>query len=335
MNLIFSSLHQIDHFNESISKREISEYGDDLKRYVEKLLDEIVTSNSKRKFQFRSDTTEVRVAIQNIIDGQYDAGSEINASRLLKIEKDAQEKIAHLNIKIQKGSLFQAYLEQNDKTFILCKADHNDFLDEIDFSLRKGLPWEKRIFKAILVKFNSNDTVSEVFIYDTNNRISKYWWYDFLELEEKYTDTHNTKTALDTLDKKIFTRIKKDYPADYMILRNSAVGFFRNNDEFDMNKFIENTMLNYHPVDTSFPLDDIKNKVAELPEKWGFDSRFAIKKEEINKRIITKIKLTQSIDLILNDHIKNMDDLIKTEIDNENNKWIKIKSEDGYNYFKK
>jgi len=335
MNIIFSSLHQIDHFNETISKKKISEYSTDLNRYVKKLFDEIVTSNSKRKFQFRSDTTEVRTAIQNIITGQYDSGSEVNASRLLKIEKDAQEKIAHLNIKIQKGSLFQAFIEQSNKTFILCKADHNDFLDEIDFSLRKGLPWEKRIFKAIMVNFNSNNSVSEVFIYDTNNRISKYWWYDFLELEEKYTDTHNTKTALDTLDKKIFTRIKKFYPADYMILRNSAIGYFRNNDEFDMNTFIKNTIENYHPVNEDFPLEETKIKVSLLPEKWGFDNRFEIKKDEIKKRIITKIPLAQSIDLVFNDHISNIRDLIDTEVDSQNNKWVKIKSEEGYKYFNK
>ena len=333
MNIIFSSLHQIDHFNETISKKEISEYSADLNRYVEKVFDEIVKSNSKRKFQFRSDTTEVRTAIQNIITGNYDSGSEVNASRLLKIEKDAQEKIAHLNIKIQKGSLFQAYLEQDEKTFILCKADHNDFLDEIDFSLRKGLPWEKRIFKAILVKFNSDDTVNEVFIYDTNNRISKYWWYDYLELEEQYTDTHNTKTALETIDRKIFTLIKKDFPADYMILRNSAVGYFRNNEEFDMNRFIETTMQSYHPVDENLQLEKIIQKTRELPDKWGFDNRFEIKKEEIKKRIVTKVPLTNSIDLVLNDHITNMRDLIDTEVDSQNNKWVKIKSDEGYKYF--
>ncbi len=335
MNIIFSSLHQIDHFNETINKREISEYGDDLNKYVEKLLDEIVTSNSKRKFRFRSDTTEVRIAIQKVIDGQYDNGSEINASRLLKIEQKAQEKIDHLGKEIQRGSLFQTYLMQNERIFIICKADHNEFLDEIDFSLRKGLPWKKRIFKAILVKFNTDNSISEVYIYDTNYKLSKYWWHEFLELEEIYTDAHNTKKALDTLDKKIFNPIKKEYPADYMILRNSAVGYFRNNDEFDMSGFIENTMENYHPVVENFPLETVKNKVAELPDKWGFDSRFEIKKEEINKRIINKIKLTNDIDLILKDHIKNMSDLIKTEMDDQNNKWLKIKTEEGYNYFKK
>jgi len=64
---------------------------------------------------------------------------------LLDVEKIAQGKIAHLDTVIQKGSLFQAVLNKDDETtVIISKADHNQFLDEVVFTLKKWLPWEKR-----------------------------------------------------------------------------------------------------------------------------------------------------------------------------------------------
>lgn len=68
--------------------------------------------------------------------------------------------------------------------------------------------------------------VEEVIVYDTNSSMSKYWWGDFLELSEVYTNKHNTITAFDAIDKGVFTKMKKDFPQDYVYLRNSTVRYF-------------------------------------------------------------------------------------------------------------
>lgn len=339
MNLKFTSLHQIDHTN-GTTEVDISSQSSDLTRYVERLFTEITTSNSNRQFEFKSQTTEVRNALTKFLNEENDEAATINADRLLSIEIAAQAAISHLNIEIQKGSLFQAVIENEEglKTVIISKADHNEYLDEIDFTLRKGLPWKKRIFKAFLVKFDIDGNPTNIYVYDTNQKISKYWWDSYLELREKYTDSHNTKTSLDMIDKKIFSKIKDEYPSDYYILRNSAVRYYRAKSDFELEDFINDTFNGYVPVSSEFTsakLEDYKSKIRELPEKWNFDSRFSIKHEDVNKRISNRFKLTDTIDLVLKDYIPNIENSIVSEIDSEGTKWVKIKSDFGYEQFKK
>lgn len=335
MSIIYTSLHQIDHSTDEIKEIDISTQSDDLGRYTNRLIYEITTSTNKRQFEFKSDTTEVRIALAKFLEENFTEAAKINSKRLLDVEKVAQSKIAHLDKVIQKGSLFQAVLNENgETTIIISKADHNQFLDEVDFTLKNGLPWEKRIFKAFLVKFQDSNPTN-IYVYDTTNRMARYWWDSYLELEEKYTDTHNTKTSLNVLDKKVFNKIKKEYPADHTILRNSTIGYFRNKDEFELDEYLNETFRQYQPVDSNFPKDKTIAKIEELPEKWGFDSRFSIKKEEIKKRQINKIPLTEKIELVLKDHINDLSNIITSEKDAEGNKYIKIKSESGYERFRK
>ena len=335
MDITFTSLHLIDHSIDNINEIDISTQSEDLGRYIDKLIIEITASTIKRQFKFKSDTTEVRIALSKYLDENFEDAAKINSNRLLDVEKLAQSKIAHLGKVIQKGSLFQAVLSDNGfTTIIISKADHNQFLDEVDFTLKNGLPWEKRIFKAFLVRFKENNPVS-IYVYDTTNRMARYWWDSYLELEEKFTDTHNTKTSLDVLDKKVFNKIKNKFPTDHTILRNSTIGYFRNNIEFDLGEFLKATFREYRPVDSNFPMEIIISNIEALPEKWNFDSRFSIKKEEIKKRQVNKISLTEKIDLVLKDYIKDINKIITPEMDFEGNKYIKIKSDSGYERFKK
>lgn len=335
MNIKFTSLHQIDHNLNQNKTIDINNQSGDLINYTERLINEITNSNNKRSFEFKSDTTEVRTAIDKFLETKYEVGAKINSDRLLNVELKAQQKIAHLNIKIQKGSLFQAVLENALETYIvISKADHNQFLDEIDFTLKTGLPWEKRIFKAFLVKMVSGNP-KEIFVYDTTNRMARYWWDDYLELTEKYTDTHNTKTSLKILDSKIFNPIRKAFPSDHTIIRNSAIGYYRNSEEFELNEFIDQTIKNYKPIDSDFPLDKIVSKIKELPDRWKFDARFTIQKDEINKKQSNRIPLTEKIELVLKDYICDLDNVIEAKKDAEGVKYIKIKTDSGYERFKR
>jgi len=336
MKIEFTSLHQIDHILNKIEEIDISNQSEDLHDYIVKLLEEITKSDNKRSFEFKSETTEVRIAIEKILNGSYNEGVKINTNRLLDIEIKAQSQIDHLDKMIQKGSFFQALLVDTDeKVIVLTKADHNQFIDEIDFTLKKGLPWDKRIFKAFLVKFDNEHNIKNIYVYDTTNRTARYWWDGYLELKEKYTDSHNTKTSLYILDRKIFDPIKRNYPADHTYLRNSTIRYFRSNDEFVLNDFLEQNFINYIPVDPDFPKEKIVNKIKELPEKWKFDYRFVIKKDEIKKKIINIIPLTEKIDLVFKDFIENINSIIIAWKDAEGNKYLKIKTDEGYNRFNK
>lgn len=334
INIKFTSLHHIDHSANEVNSIDITNQGDALNKYIHRLIDEISSSNSKRSFIFQRKTTEVRSNINDFLDNNYNDGALNNAKRLLSVEQETQNKIAHLNKEIQRGSLFQAVIDDRSKSkVVISKADHSHYLDENDFQLHSGLPWKKRVFKAVLVTFDGSKRIESVFVFDTNSIMSKYWWQGYLELKEKHTDTHNTKTSLDVLDKKIFNPIKKNHPADHLILRNSAVGYFRNKEEFELSDFINNILTNYQPIDPNLSTERLIQKTNELPEKWNFDSRFTIKKEEINKRVVNKIQLTENIDLILKDHVPNIRDAIIAEKDAEGNKYIKIRTDAGYDRF--
>lgn len=295
-------------------------------------------TSSKRMFYFRSETTQVRQAINLMISEQFDQGSKINAERLLEIEKIAQEKM-NLNVEIQKGSLFQTIFRENDTIkIIICKADHSEYLDEADFVLHKGLPWKKKVFKSIMIELAASSSVIEsISVYDTNSSMSKYWWQDYLELTEKYTDSENTKRALHSIDNKIFKPLEKKHPADYVTLRNSMVGYFRRKEEFDVNDFVENILEGYQPFDEELSIDTLKTKVLEMPMrevKREFDYRFYIDRAAINKRTLkTTVELNQGIELVL-EGVESLNSLVKPDVDDEGNKYVKIRTTDkGYRYF--
>lgn len=335
MEIINTSHYQINHTDNVIKEIIVPNESNQLSTYVKKLLGEISTANDKRKFNFRTDTTQVRSSINLMLSERFSEGTKINAERLLTIERQTQERI-NLNIEIQKGILFQALIRDSEgKKIIISKADHNKYLDETDFKLHTGLPWKKKIFKAIVINFTGSSFVDTVFVYDTNYTMAKYWWQDYLELRENYTDSENTKRALDLLDRKIFKPLEKDYPADYIILRNMMVGFFRTQQEFNIERFTENTLSNYQAIHEDLPVEGLKKQVLKLPEngKWGFDSRFSIDKHSINKRIKKRIKLNDGIELIL-DHVEGLINIISAEVDDEGNKYIKIRATDeSYKYF--
>lgn len=335
MNLKYTSLHIIDHHTETADNVEIANQSQELKQYVIRLMEEITKNNSHKKFDFRSDNTEVRNAINFFLNGKESEAAEINALRLLDVELKAQDKIKHLNRDIQKGSLFQAVFSTEEETLvIISKADHNKFLDEIDFSLKNGLPWEKRVFKAFLVRIDNQNTPTEIYVFDTTKKIARYWWDAYLELEETYTDKYNTETSMDILDKKIFNTLKVKHPADHTILRNATIGYFRSEDSFDLNHYLDSVFRNYISVSDDLPLDGLIQKIEELPARWKFDSQFEIQKDCITKRQVNKVHLTPKIELVLKDHIPNLSEIITTVKDAEGKKFIQIQSEEGYERFK-
>jgi len=334
MDIKFTSLHQIDHHLNDIKEIDISDQSQDLKDYTNRLIAEITEGTSKRKFQFRRETTEVRNVIGQFLNGTY-TSKETNANRLLDVEENAQKAIEHLGNKIQKGSLFQAHLEDNDHHIVvISKADQINFLAEDDFTLKSGLPWEKKIFKAFLARFNNENQVIETFVYDTTPRMAKYWWDTYLELDEVYTPEFNTKTALKLLDSKVLANIKKKHKADHTAVRNKAVGYFQSRETFEINGFLDTILSNYEPVDPDFPKTKTMEKVRNLPEKYNFDSQFPIATEEVTSRKVkNKINLTDRMDLILKENIPELKSTVQSFRDDEQRKWIAIRTDTGYDHF--
>lgn len=306
MNIKYASLNHINHSNSSIKKVKI-DHSESLIEYTEKLFTEITESPKRRQYLFISAKSEIRNVLDDIIsDNDRDNSIELAAKRLMNKEKEAQEHLKNKKLKVEilKGSLFQAYVEiDGNESIIICKADHTEFLDENSLTVRSGLPWNKKIFKAALIRIENGQINEEVDVLDTN--LSKYWWREFLELEEKHTDAHNTEKSMEHFDNRVFNGIRKKHPADYQILRNSFVGYFRNNEIFEVEDFIESLFLNYEPEDSSFKKDTLVAKIRSLPNKLDFDQTFNISKGHIKKRMREKVKVSEAIDLLLKTDIPN------------------------------
>lgn len=328
-------IYQIDIENSQVLHIEKNNFGTDFDNYLSGLVQIITKGGNGRCFAFDRETTEVRGLIPKIIANEdFNSIAEIVAKRLLSCELTTQKLIEKLNIEIQKGIVVQAVVEENGHAYyVICKADHSDFLKDEDYILTKGLPIKKRVFKAFVATIRAPNIVDGVVVYDTNASMSKYWWKDFLELTEVYTDKHNTTTAFEAIDKSVFTKIKKEFPQDYVYLRNSAVRYFRANENFEMQDFIYNAIGDYQPYNEKLNVQTLKKTIQELPKTKKFDEKFSIIREEIKAKFLNKIPLTPQIDLHLKEDIQNLESVITAEEDNDGTKFVKIRSDEGYRYF--
>lgn len=127
MEIIVTSVHLIDYEN-GVTK--IIVPPEAFEEYISELISHINSNTTIREFTTSSKKTEV-------ISSIFDTKAHINdsdvvqnnfniiANRLLKKEVEAQERIEHLEIQVQKGSLIQALIldEPNKKyTYLLANA---------------------------------------------------------------------------------------------------------------------------------------------------------------------------------------------------------------------
>lgn len=337
MDIIFSKLYRIDVHIPQLEELPNTGVHSDLSGYITQLIEDISEDEDNKEFSFPSETTEVRNLINTAITtAEYDNTSLNIARRLLDKEIAAQAHLDshHLNKEIPKGMLVFAMIQITSeiKKYIISKAEYSEFIDDITFQRRQGPPIKKKIYKAFSLDVKDNLEVQKVAIYDTSTTLSKYWWREFLELAEKRNDNDNTKSAFDVIDLKILTPIKKDYKRDYVALRNCIVHYFRSNEEFRLNHFLETAIGDYAPFDNTLNIAEIKNKIREAPAKYKFDNRFGIIKKLIKAKFIKDIPLTEQIELRLKEDVPDLANVIYRKVIN-NRKYVLIRSDAGYDYF--
>ena len=313
-----------------------SQYGIDFNSYLLGLIELIIKGGSGRSFRFDRESTEVRAQISRVIaEEDFNDITQTISARLLSCEQVISEKMAKLKVEIQKGIVVQALINEDGiDRFVICKAEHNEFLNEVDFKKSKGLPIKKKVFKAVICYLKSS-TVQNVLVYDSNPNLSQYWWKDFLELTKVYSDEDNTENAFDAIDKNIFNKLKKEFPQDYTFLRNSTVRYFRAKDSFNMQDYLDEGLGEYKPYNEKLNIHDLKEKIKKLPteSKNPFDEQFNIVKDKIKARFINKIHLTHQIDLVLKEDIFDLKSVVTAWKDTDGTKYVKIKSIEGYKYF--
>lgn len=339
MKTIFTKLFKIDLLSEQCTE-EIFSDKQNIQKYLDELLDTIVSSPGDREYKFDETlvTTKTRIiALLKDNDEQTkNYESLLLAQKLLNVELDTQKKMQKMKVEIQKGVLIIAALKINDATykFVITKADYAEFVEETTGNTKSGLPLKKKIFKSFIAdihSYNNEYTFQRILTYDSNVNHSVYWWKSFLELKELRDNITNTKTAFNLIDVNILSPLQKNYKSDYIKLWNSTVTYFRTKGEFDIDYYAENIIGNYTPYDASLNMEQLKAKTGDLQKKNKFDNKFEKEPSAVTKRIKKELRLTNEIDLVIKQDIPNLSSILKPK-NEDGKKYIMILSSDGYEY---
>lgn len=155
MEIVIKTIRIIDYENNAVYVRETPET---FSEYVSQLITYINGNTSIREYKTRSANTEVISCIldivRNQIDEEYVTGKiDFIAQRLLLKEREAQTTVVHMNTNVQKGSLIQALLYDEDKDkymYLLAKVEHTDFVDDSDFSFKSGFSKDMKNFGSLV-----------------------------------------------------------------------------------------------------------------------------------------------------------------------------------------
>ena len=338
MEIVIQTIRIIEYENNAVYVRDTPETFSD---YVRQLITYINGNTSIREYRTRSVNTEVISCILDIVKNQIDSDLVMGkidfiANRLLLKEREAQTSVAHMDTNVQKGSLIQALLydEEDDKyTYLLAKVEHTDFVDDSDFSFKSGFSKDmKKLWKSCTFEIDDLNAASfSAKVY--SNTVAKYWYDNFLELDQVVSDEVNTDKAFRAIESTLNRNVKNIAPRDHTLLRNSLIAYFRSNDFIDYNTMITNTVENYHPVELEQEkLEKVIEKLRELPEKHNFDQQFNTVSSAINARIRKVYDVCHGVQLKITDAIDDFDDTIKAYRDNDGNRYIRIKTDNDLTY---
>lgn len=333
MEIIIQTIRIIDYENDAVYIRDTPETFSD---YVRQLITYINGNTSIREYRTRSANTEVISCVLEIVKNQIDTElvtSKIDfiANRLLLKEREAQTAVAHMNTNVQKGSLIQALLYDEDKdehTYLLAKVEHTDFVDDSDFTFKSGFSKDmKKLWKSCIFKIDDLNAASfSARVY--SNTVAKYWYDNFLELNQVVSDEVNTNKAFRAIDSALNRNIKNIAPRDHTVLRNTMIAYFKSNEFIDYDTMMQNTIESYHPVELDQEkMDKVIEKMRELPDKYKFDKQFNTVSSVINARIRKVYDVCQGVQLRITDAIDDFEDTIQAYRDVDGNKYIKIKTD--------
>jgi len=330
------SLYHLDVSSNKVEKTNINITKETIVNYVDSLIKEILDSPNRRLYKFKDGNTQIKSSIPDIIAQKEDYEKLLfhNAERLLDKEVKADAKLQKtLKVQVQRGSLMQIHFKQGENDNILiCKVEHDEILNEKSFEIDRGLNTKKKVYKAFLYYLPNDNRHGEIYLNDKNE--SKYWWDEFLELNQIKTDEENTEKSIDKIISTIASSSrKKEFEFDMTILRNGVVGYYRNNKQFNFSDMLDNLFDDYSPFNKNFPIKRIKEKLNNLTDDSSFDKQFTIIKDKIGKRKKQTIKVGPGLFLKVEEYVNNLDSIFKPyEVQGEHG--MLILTDEAYNYAK-
>jgi len=328
-------LHHLDVANNEVERIDIDFNTETIIKYVDNLIEEILDSPNKRKYLFKDGDTQVKSSINHIVEDSNEVERiiENNAVRLLEKETAADAYISRMGKKVLRGSLLHIhFLQNNNHRVLICKVEHDEIINEQSFELNRGLNTKKKVFKAFLIYVKAEGKNEEIYLSDKNN--SKYWWYDFLELEQVKTDEENTEKSVEKLIGIVSRSSRKqEHKLDGTILRNHVIGYFRSNKHFNFSDLVSSVFQDYQPHNSDFPITKIFDKVTRLTSDDSFDKQFLIAPDKIGKKKKNSIKIAPGLVLSIEDYVKNLDVILKP-YSSSGKFGMTIISDEAYNFIK-
>lgn len=341
MKVITQAIRVIDYESNRVSARDIMP---NFSEYIEQLIAYINSNTSVREYKTNSVNAEVITEVLSIVRNQADADMikqnvDQIASRLLRKEKEANERISQLDTNVQKGSLILALIEEeSNNLFLLAKVEHIDFFDDTDYSIKSGFSKDtKKIWKTCLFEIDDLNALEfGARIY--SDTVAKYWWNDFLELEELKSDEYNTKTAFRSIEMTLNRNIKQVAPHDHMIIRNAMYLYFNRVEHFDYGEMLDQTIRNYVPDDMT---EEVKSRLIEkleaLPKEKGFDRQFTLVPSAVKSKMKKTYEVYNGIQIRIPGGMEELKDIIWSQQDSDGKQYLKIRvnEENTYRMFKR
>lgn len=330
------SVHPIDIAEVKVKARSIQD-GADLVSFARNLISSTALANEHRKFRWPTESALVPGLLRTLVSNaaEFTETTQILAERLHQKEINAQKEVAHLNVEVQKGSLLQMVFKQEGTPHVLLvKAQLESFLNSTEYKRTEGYPIEDAVLKMCLVEFDAQHRPITVSVSDSNSRLSTFWWKDFLELTEVSTDESNTTTALHAMNALLVRKLKKDYKSDYYQLNNNLIGYFRTRKDYNHAKMLDYVFGDYNPIDKQLSLQELWDTAKALPSKKGFDQRFKIDADSVDKRRRTVVPLTDQINLEIKDAIENLPETIRSGLLEDGTKGVFVRSDSGFEHFR-
>lgn len=341
MKILDNTLHILNNIEETIEKKDIKGL---FNQFITETIDFISKNKTVRLYQIREDNTQVVNSINAIIKEIVKGDSKLeeviesnfnkNANRLLEKEIEAQNTVDRLKTTIQKGSLIQSVLyDENTEeyVFLIAKIENKVFYDDATLDKHYGIEgengklWKSCLFR-IAIEENNEISISEIRVF--SNTGAKYWTNGFLELDPITNDDQNTKRAFEQIDKALSAYIKKSSPQDFIYLRNGLVTYFRNQDFFDYDNMMENLFDDYIPENIQKEVyRDFVSILKELPEKKKFERQFNVIQKEVTARIKKVYNINTGIQLNITDSIEDLKNTLKS-YEKDGQKYLSIKIKD-------
>ena len=336
MKVITQAIRVIDYENDKVLTRNIMP---NFSEYIEQLICYIDGNTSVREYRTQSKNTEIISEVLEIVQHQNEPdlvthNVDMIAARLLRKEKETNERIAQLNTNVQKGSLILALLEDEGRiSFLLAKVEHTDFFDDTDYSIKSGFSKDtKKIWKTCIFEID-DIRASEFYARVYSNTVAKYWWHDFLDLEELQSDETNTKIAFRAIETTLSRDLKKAAPHDHMVIRNAMYLYFNSVEHFDYKEMLDKTISNYTPDDMT---EEIKNnlirKLETLPQEKGFDHQFTPVPLVIKSKMKKTYEVYNGIQIRIPGGMEGLEDIICAKQESDGKRYLKIRVNDDNTY---